>query len=559
MICRSAVAAIMWSPLLVAASAVPHAVAQQPLVVAQAPTQAQPQEDEKGKKGPPPQRKQAPAAAPQAAPKQPPPPPKSMPQPKAAPLPPAVQPKQERQQERRDLRQERREDRQERRDLRQERREDRRAPTPAPGSAPGAGPAPAGPAPKSNVLTAPPSKAAPPQAQPAPQLQPQRTPPAGFERRAPQQQAQPPAGLPQRTAPAFVPSAPNAPAATAPRQQDGWRGGRGPRDGDRAGTPAPQPPPAARVAPPRQLKDITEQRRVRTEDGGRRRITEEPGQRTIIRQDNRSIIRHDESERFRRFGSDVRTERRPDGRNVTVLQRPGGVQIRSTYDRNGNLLERRRRTRDGREVVIIDNRRVFGRGARIVGAAALIGLTVALAAPRISIPRERYIVDYERATVDDLYETLIAPPVDRLPRRYALEEIRYSHSLRERVRRIDLDAITFEFGSWDVPPDQQRRLERVARAMQRVLERRPDDVFLIEGHSDLVGSDDDNLTLSDRRAESVAIILTEAFGIPPENLVTQGYGEQYPKIDTDGPERLNRRVAIRNVTSLMARGDGPQR
>ena len=66
-----------------------------------------------------------------------------------------------------------------------------------------------------------------------------------------------------------------------------------------------------------------------------------------------------------------------------------------------------------------------------------------------------------------------------------------------------------------------------------------------------VGSDVDNLSLSDRRAEAVAVALTEQFQVPAENLVTQGYGEQYLKIPTQGPEEENRRVAIRRITPLM--------
>jgi outer membrane protein OmpA-like peptidoglycan-associated protein len=85
-----------------------------------------------------------------------------------------------------------------------------------------------------------------------------------------------------------------------------------------------------------------------------------------------------------------------------------------------------------------------------------------------------------------------------------------------------------------------------------VLERNPEAVIMIEAHTDAVGSDEDNLSLSDRRASAVAEILSENFGVPAENLVTQGYGEQYLKIDTQGPERLNRRVTFLNLTRLMA-------
>ena len=123
--------------------------------------------------------------------------------------------------------------------------------------------------------------------------------------------------------------------------------------------------------------------------------------------------------------------------------------------------------------------------------------------------------------------------------------------LRDRVRRIDIDTITFESGSWEVSPSQYGMLAQIAQAMLRVIERNPETVFMIEGHTDSVGSNEDNLSLSDRRAESVAVVLTQQFNIGPEHLVTQGYGEQHLKVPIDGPSRENRRVAVRNITRLM--------
>ena len=121
------------------------------------------------------------------------------------------------------------------------------------------------------------------------------------------------------------------------------------------------------------------------------------------------------------------------------------------------------------------------------------------------------------------------------------------------MRHVDLDDINFEFGSWEVGSSEYRKLERVARAMTRVIDRNPNEVFMIEGYTDAVGSEVDNLTLSDRRAEAVAIILTENFRVPFENLTTQGYGESYLKILTQAPERANRRVAVRRITPLLSR------
>jgi outer membrane protein OmpA-like peptidoglycan-associated protein len=160
-------------------------------------------------------------------------------------------------------------------------------------------------------------------------------------------------------------------------------------------------------------------------------------------------------------------------------------------------------------------------------------------------------VDAARANRALLYDTLLAPPVDIVERPYTLDEIRYSAPLRDRMPRIDLDTVTFESGSWELSPDQIERLAVIAEGINRIVQQNPREVFLIEGHTDAVGTDVDNLSLSDRRAESVALVLTQEFGVPAENLSTQGYGEQYLKIPTEAPERANRRVVARRITPLL--------
>ena len=107
-----------------------------------------------------------------------------------------------------------------------------------------------------------------------------------------------------------------------------------------------------------------------------------------------------------------------------------------------------------------------------------------------------------------------APPVDRIDRRYSLDEIRYSPSVRMLMPSIDLNTINFETGSWEIPPDQAARLQVIADGLNRAITRNPREVFLIEGHTDAVGNDVDNLSLSDRRAESAAELLTQQFGVP---------------------------------------------
>ena len=83
--------------------------------------------------------------------------------------------------------------------------------------------------------------------------------------------------------------------------------------------------------------------------------------------------------------------------------------------------------------MIIDNR---------ITAPRIVGHYVDLPPPVIRIPRERYIVEAERASRRaDIYAALIAPPVDRIERRYTLDEIRYSPRLRERMPRVDVDTV----------------------------------------------------------------------------------------------------------------------
>jgi outer membrane protein OmpA-like peptidoglycan-associated protein len=153
---------------------------------------------------------------------------------------------------------------------------------------------------------------------------------------------------------------------------------------------------------------------------------------------------------------------------------------------------------------------------------------------------------------DAYYRFLEQPPVERVQRLYSVEEVKRSARVRDIARRVDLDTLNFEFGSASVGDSEIEKLDGVATAIERMLEKNPAETFLIEGHTDAVGSDQANLALSDRRAEAVAEALTGAFGIPPENLATQGYGEQYLKINTQKPERENRRVTIRRITPLVA-------
>ena len=285
------------------------------------------------------------------------------------------------------------------------------------------------------------------------------------------------------------------------------------------------------------------------EEGGVTYIRE-PG-RVIVREPGGPmIIRHSETERFSLLGYQTREEREG-GVIRTIYDRPDGVRIITVTDDQGRLMRRIRRYPDGREVIIIDN-------SFRPPPSRLVEQVVVMPPPVLTIPRERYIVDAGVSDERTIYETLTAPPVSKISRRYTLDEVRYSPDLRAQMRSVDVNTITFESGSWTVDPGQVQRLSTIAAAIGKAIQANPEEVFLIEGHTDAVGDTEDNLSLSDRRAQTVAEILTRDFAIPAENLTTQGYGETQLRIQTDDAARANRRVTVRRITPLIAAGNQPQ-
>jgi outer membrane protein OmpA-like peptidoglycan-associated protein len=280
--------------------------------------------------------------------------------------------------------------------------------------------------------------------------------------------------------------------------------------------------------------------------------------RTIVKEaDGQVTVRHDDTDRFRRLGGNVDVQQGRDGTTTTVVNRPGGVQVVTVKDRDGNILQRYRKDARGQIEVLIgqagpqQNGRNPPPPPKAPAPNASFDIHIQLPPLKLTIPRDQYVVESSRASRRELTQAFEAPPVEKVERAYTLEEIRRSDRIRDKVRRVDFDTVTFEFGSAVLPDDQIPQMQAVGEAMQAVLKQDPDQVFLIEGHTDAVGSDLANLALSDRRAETVAEILTYYFGVPPENLVTQGYGEEFLKVPTTAPERENRRVAFRNITALM--------
>jgi outer membrane protein OmpA-like peptidoglycan-associated protein len=362
----------------------------------------------------------------------------------------------------------------------------------------------------------PPSPAAegaqpPPGTEGAPKL-PRKGPPAGAGQ-------QPPAEA-EAPLPPPPPPPPPPPAGKA----------EGPPPGAKAAGGA--PPPLQQVQPP-----------PAGQDGA---IAKAADGRVILRQNGQVMIRHDDKDRFQQQGAQFSQQKGPRGTTIETVNRPNGVQIVTTRDPFGNIIRRERRMPNGTVIVLIDSQPQDQDQFR-----RRMDYLRGLPPVRPRIPMQDYIVESQQATPQQIYGALTAPPVEQIQQPYTLDEIRQSGRLRDMVPRVDVDTITFDFGQATVPQDQVGRLNVIGDTLRRIIQANPKEIYLIEGHTDAVGSDLANLALSDRRAESVAEILTYYYQIPPENLVTQGYGEQYLKVPTEAPERENRRVTLRRITPLL--------
>jgi outer membrane protein OmpA-like peptidoglycan-associated protein len=111
----------------------------------------------------------------------------------------------------------------------------------------------------------------------------------------------------------------------------------------------------------------------------------------------------------------------------------------------------------------------------------------------------------------------------------------------EGIAVVFESGILFPFNSDQVLPAGRSNLGELAQSLQRY----PGTEVLIVGHTDNVGSDDYNMGLSLRRAQSAKTYLMGR-GIPGERIRIEGRGELEPVSDnsTEAGRQLNRRVEI---------------
>lgn len=134
-----------------------------------------------------------------------------------------------------------------------------------------------------------------------------------------------------------------------------------------------------------------------------------------------------------------------------------------------------------------------------------------------------------------------------------------SPSEREEARRAELELtsvmdmassrqispVEFESGSARLLETSRPLLDRVAAVLIKHSKLK----LIVSGHTDDVGTEEDNQDLSERRAGAVKMYLATQ-GVHPDSVRVYGYGEKQPVVldTTEKARALNRRVEFRITT-----------
>ena len=121
-------------------------------------------------------------------------------------------------------------------------------------------------------------------------------------------------------------------------------------------------------------------------------------------------------------------------------------------------------------------------------------------------------------------------------------QVRHLHArVTDRGLVMTLDDVVFESASANLNVNATRSLDELAHFLIAY----PGRTVLLEGHTDSIGTDEENFRLSRQRAEAVRSYLMEQ-GIDSARLETAGVGKSDPAADNDtaAGRRENRSVAV---------------
>jgi outer membrane protein OmpA-like peptidoglycan-associated protein len=170
-------------------------------------------------------------------------------------------------------------------------------------------------------------------------------------------------------------------------------------------------------------------------------------------------------------------------------------------------------------------------------AAAADRMAAAADAERAAIAKRQAEQAKSAADVESAKAAMAKAEADQLMKE--LSELKAQQTERGIV--LTIGDVLFATGKANLSPDANKSVAKLVEFLKKYQKRN----VLIEGHTDSVGKDDYNLTLSQNRADSVKYKLV-GDGIEAGRITTVGYGKKFPLAsnDTMAGKAQNRRVEV---------------
>ncbi|WP_280322829.1 OmpA family protein [Sulfitobacter faviae] len=231
------------------------------------------------------------------------------------------------------------------------------------------------------------------------------------------------------------------------------------------------------------------------------KIVSRSGDRVVVQDDAGELrVLKDDNALLRRPGDEVQTQTFDDGSTRTIVTKSDGSRVETIRSRDGTVLRRTNFDAQGREYVLVDD---------LVEEREVVVN---------DLPQVQQTQQAQRASTQDeaaLRQALQAEMRNDQGRTFSLRQVREIREVRSLAPELELDAVRFPTGSAAIQPEQARALANIGTTLRDLIQKDPRTVILVEGHTDAVGDASYNLALSDRRAETVALALTEYFDVPP--------------------------------------------
>lgn len=126
--------------------------------------------------------------------------------------------------------------------------------------------------------------------------------------------------------------------------------------------------------------------------------------------------------------------------------------------------------------------------------------------------------------------------------RYSFDQEIRIKLIRDFARIFTLENVYFDVNKWDIKPECTPAIDNLYNTLMMNLNMKIE----IAGHTDSDGDAQENLILSQHRAESVMNYLLK-MGLDPKRVQAKGYGEFKPVAPNDSPpnKARNRRTEVR--------------